>query len=57
MSRKTKKVKADKFILEPYVEIADRDKWLFDNKTALEKVRKGLKQASEGQVKSQGSFS
>lgn len=45
-----------RIILEPNVEIPAREKWLFDNKTALKKVRKGLEESSEGQVTSRGSF-
>jgi len=42
-----------KIILEPMVEIPAREVWLYENKTALEKVNKGLSQ--KGTVK-RGSF-
>jgi hypothetical protein len=43
----------DRIILEPMVEIPAREAWLFANKGALEKVRRGLSQ--KGTVK-RGSF-
>jgi hypothetical protein len=43
----------DKIILEPMVEIPAREVWLFENKSGLEKVRKGLSQ--KGTIK-RGSF-
>jgi hypothetical protein len=43
-------------ILEPFSEIPAREKWLFDNKTALGAVNGGLKQAAAGQNRSLGSF-
>ena len=44
----------DKIILEPMVEIPAREIWLFENKPALERVKKGLLQ--KGTIK-RGSFS
>jgi hypothetical protein len=43
----------DRIILEPMVEIPAREVWLFENKPALEKVKKGLSQ--KGTIK-RGSF-
>jgi hypothetical protein len=43
----------DKIILEPMVEIPAREVWLFENKPALEKVKRGLLQ--KGTIK-RGSF-
>lgn len=43
-------------ILEPYAEIPAREKWLFDNQTALNAVKTGIEQASKGQTRSRGSF-
>jgi len=43
----------DRIILEPMVEIPAREVWLYENKAALEKVKKGLSQ--RGTVK-RGSF-
>lgn len=34
----------DRIILEPMVEIPAREAWLYENRTALEKVKKGLSQ-------------
>ncbi|MCD6045739.1 MAG: hypothetical protein K0R48_902 [Gammaproteobacteria bacterium] len=39
-----------RIILEPYAEIPVREKWLFDNKTALKKVTKGLEDSRKGHV-------
>ena len=43
----------DRIILEPMVEIPAREVWLYENKAALEKVKKGLSQ--KGAIK-RGSF-
>jgi hypothetical protein len=45
-----------KIILEPYVEIAAKEKWLFDNKSALRKVQQGLQDAAAGRLSDKGSF-
>lgn len=45
-----------RIILEPYSEIPSREKWLFDNKKAMNKFKQGLKDASKGRVSSKGSF-
>jgi hypothetical protein len=46
----------DKIILEPYVEISLREKWLFNNKVASGQVKKGLEDAAAGRVHKKGSF-
>lgn len=46
-----------RIFLEPYTEIPAREKWLFDNKTALQKVSKGLEDLAAGRLSSRGSFS
>jgi hypothetical protein len=43
----------DKIILEPMVEIPAREAWLYEDKDALEKVKRGLSQ--KGTI-SRGSF-
>ena len=45
-----------KILLEPCVEIPAREKWLFENKTALKRVQRGLQDAAEGKLTSLGSF-
>lgn len=45
-----------RIVLEPFAEIPAREKWLFDNKAALEAVRLGLEQSAEGKTRSRGSF-
>ncbi len=52
-----KKDKYNRIILVPYVEISAQEKWLFNNKIALNQVKKGLEDSAAGQVKSRGSFS
>ncbi|MBI2606441.1 MAG: hypothetical protein HYW49_10210 [Deltaproteobacteria bacterium] len=44
------------FLLEPMVEIPAREKWLFENKTALTSVKRGLAQSARGESTSRGSF-
>jgi hypothetical protein len=36
--------------------LADNEKWLFANKSALNQVKRGLKDAKEGRLKKRGSF-
>lgn len=45
-----------KIILEPYAEIPAREKWLFNNKEALKKVKKGIQEAADGLLVDRGSF-
>jgi hypothetical protein len=48
--------KHHRIILEPNVEIPAREKWLFENKSALQSLKQGLKDAAAGRVSSLGSF-
>ena len=43
-------------ILEPNVEIPAKEKWLWENKTALQQVKKGLQDSAKRRVKSKGNF-
>ena len=43
-------------LLEPMVEIPAREKWLFENKAALQSVKRGLSQSAKGETRSRGSF-
>jgi len=45
-----------RYILEPFVEISAKDRWLFNNAEALAQVKKGLKDAAAGKVRDLGSF-
>src|SRR5688572_10678088 len=45
-----------RIILEPNVEIPAKEKWLWNNKTALQKVKKGLEDSAASRIKSRGSF-
>ena len=49
--------KNHQIILDPCVEIPAREKWLFKNKTALKKVKRGLKDAEQGRLLKRGGFS
>ena len=42
--------------LKPYAEIPFSEKWLFNNKEALESVKRGLRDSSENNTTYQGSF-
>jgi hypothetical protein len=46
----------NRIILIPYTEIPANEKWLFNNKEALGKVKKGLQESATGKVRSLGSF-
>lgn len=45
-----------KIILVPYAEIPAREKWLFMNKTALNKIEQGLHDARASHLVDKGSF-
>jgi hypothetical protein len=47
---------AGRIILEPFAEVPAREKWLFENKSALTAVREGLDQSAQGRVRPRGSF-
>lgn len=47
----------ERIILEPFVEIPAREKWLFANKSALKQVKKGLQDAANKKLIDRGSFS
>ena len=51
-----RKTKDHKIILEPYTEIPAREKWLFDNKLAVKKVKQGLQDAKAGRLVKKGRF-
>ena len=46
-----------RLILEPYVEIPARERWVYDNPQALASLERGIADAAAGRVKSRGSFS
>lgn len=48
--------KGDKIVLIPYAEVPVKEKWLFDNKEALAKIKQGLKDSLSGRVSILGSF-
>jgi hypothetical protein len=47
---------ADRIILEPNIEIPAKEKWLWDNKAAMQQVKKGLQDSAKGKTKSRGDF-
>jgi hypothetical protein len=49
--------KDGRLILEPYREIPAHEACLYENKAALTKVRKGLKDVEAGKVSRRGDFS
>ena len=50
------KTEEGNIVLEPYAEIPAREKWLFENTSALGAVKTGLDQAAAGETASLGSF-
>ncbi len=46
-----------RIIMEPYVEIPQREQWLYHNKEALEHVQQGLRDSATGRVSWRGDFS
>ncbi len=44
-------------VLQPFVEIPAREKWLFGNTSASQKVQTGLDQAKNRELVDKGSFS
>jgi hypothetical protein len=51
------KESSGKIIMEPFVEIPERERWLYENPEALEMVRQGLRDSAAGRVKYLGDFS
>lgn len=47
----------ERIILEPFTEVPKREAWLYENPESLERVRNGIRQAAEGNVREVGSFS
>lgn len=45
-----------RILLEPFVEIPEREAWLYDNPDALKRVRTGLLNVAEGALQYQGTF-
>lgn len=43
-------------VLEPFVEIPERERWLYKNPEALAMVEQGLRESSEGKTVRMGSF-
>jgi hypothetical protein len=43
-------------VLEPFVEIPERERWLYKNPVALAMVEQGLRESAEGKIVSLGSF-
>ncbi|MGD9108542.1 MAG: hypothetical protein PVI75_05165 [Gammaproteobacteria bacterium] len=50
------KTKDHRIVLKPYLEIPLCERWLFDNKKAMERLKRGLKHAADGRVTEKGSF-
>ena len=49
-SYRVKRQKDGKIILEPFMEIPAEERWLWDNKEALESVMKGIEDARAGRL-------
>jgi len=48
--------KDHRIILDPLIEIPASEKWLFDDKISLKKIRRGLADAKAGKLKPRGGF-
>ncbi len=48
--------KSGKIVMEPYVEIPERERWLYKNQEALAMVEEGLRQSARGETVRMGSF-
>ena len=45
-----------RILLEPFAEIPARERWLYENPSALSSVKRGLRQSAAGEASSLGSF-
>ncbi len=55
-SYRARKQADGKIILEPFMEIPADERWLWENKKALESVMRGIADAKAGRLVSLGSF-
>ena len=55
-SYRARKQPDGKIILEPFMEIPANERWLWEDKKALESVMKGIADAKAGRLVSLGSF-
>ena len=46
-----------RIVLEPFVEIPERERWLYDNPEALASVKRGIADSEAGRLHSLGDFS
>lgn len=46
----------NRIILEPFIEVAIKERWLFENKSALAQLKQGIKDSKDGRVLNKGSF-
>ena len=50
------KEEGGRVVLEPFVEIPERERWLYKNPEALAMVEQGLRESAEGKTVRMGSF-
>jgi hypothetical protein len=50
------KEESGRVVLEPFVEIPERERWLYKNPEALAMVEQGLRESAEGKTVRVGSF-
>ncbi len=55
-SFKAYKDREGRIVLEPQIEVPAVEAWLWQNRTAMESVQRGLKEAGEGKRVNLGSF-
>lgn len=51
------KEEGGRVVLEPFVEIPERERWLYKNPEALAMVEQGLRESAEGKTYYMGDFS
>ena len=51
------KEESGRLVLEPFVEIPERERWLYKNPEALAMVEQGLRESAEGKTYYMGDFS
>jgi len=49
-------IESQRIILEPLAEIPAHEKWLFENKIALQQVKQGIAETAQGKLINRGDF-
>ena len=57
LEQELKRIEHDRLVLEPFVEILERKRWLYDNPEALAGLEQGIADAKAGRLHFLGDFS